>query len=258
MLDRELALAANEGERATLRKEIAALASSPAYSADPAQPAAAPSPPTALPRSEFTPPPPRAGETNNQYQKRVHDLEIQFNANKAAADRARTTAAARPPSAAQQKAIDESDKAIMGGREVQGYIKRAKELNDTAMGFYGAGTVATAGSYLPEGKRPKIVDNTAELDNVINSSVLPNLKAIFGGAPSEGERKLLLDVAGSVNKNPAVRKTIFERAEKAAQERIVFNQRKAKLLREGKYYGPEGSPNAASTPPPPPGFEVQP
>jgi hypothetical protein len=61
--------------------------------------------------------------------------------------------------------------------------------------------------------------------------------------PTEGERKILLDVQGSSSKPPAVRKEIFARAEKAINARLKFGQEKVKRLREGTYFSGEGLPS---------------
>jgi ketosteroid isomerase-like protein len=112
---------------------------------------------------------------------------------------------------------------------------------------------------LPEALRPKAVDATVDLDNLITGSALPQLKAIFGGMPTEGERKVLLELQGSSSKTPAQRQAIFERAIQAANNRIKFNTQKAQQLRSGQYFAGDGGldttvepnpgmPGAASTP----------
>lgn len=164
-------------------------------------------------------------------------------------------------SATAQKELIETDEQIQGGAGALELFKQAKALNDKAMGFTGAGALAAAGSLLPEAIRPESVNATQDLDNILQSAALPQLKAIFGGMPTEGERKILLDVQGSSSKPPAVRKQIFERAEKAIQSRIKFAEDKAKSLRSGTYFSGDGGVNPAGDVPrrrasdaePPPG-----
>ncbi|MCJ2068425.1 hypothetical protein MKK75_06310, partial [Methylobacterium sp. J-030] len=57
---------------------------------------------------------------------------------------------------------------------------------------------------------------TLELDNLVTTNALTNLKSIFGGNPTEGERKILLDVAGSSNLPHALRVKVYQRAIDAA------------------------------------------
>jgi hypothetical protein len=155
---------------------------------------------------------------------------------------AEATRDARPPSAQAQRMIAEADAAVEANNQVMGFLKQANALNQVAMGFPGAGTVANIGGILPESVRPKAIDATQNLDNIIQNSVLPSLKSTFGGNPTEGERKILLEVAGSSSKPPAVRAEIFKRAQAAAEAKVRFNTERARSLRSGQYFGPSGEP----------------
>lgn len=148
-----------------------------------------------------------------------------------------------PMTATAQKELIETEEAIQGGQAALSLFAQARELNDKAMGFTGAGAVASAGSLLPGFVRPEAVDDTQNLDNILQTAALPQLKAIFGGMPTEGERKILLDVQGSSSKPPKVRKEIFDRAEKAINARLKFGSEKAKRLREGTYFSGDGIPS---------------
>jgi hypothetical protein len=149
----------------------------------------------------------------------------------------------RPMTATAQKELIETEEGIQGGQAALSLFKQARDLNDKAMGFTGAGALASAGSILPSAIRPGTVEATQNLDNILQTAALPQLKAIFGGMPTEGERKILLDVQGSSSKPPAVRKEIFARAEKAINARLKFGQEKVKRLREGTYFSGEGLPS---------------
>lgn len=139
-------------------------------------------------------------------------------------------------SATAQKELFEADEAVMGAKAGSKALDEALAINNKAMGFKGAGLVADVGSILPDFVRPKIFDATLDLDNIVQQSVLPQLKSIFGANPTEGERKILLEVAGSSSKPPSVRKGIFERAKRAAEARAKFNEDKANKLRSGTYF----------------------
>jgi hypothetical protein len=159
----------------------------------------------------------------------------------------------KPMSSTAQKELIETDEQVQGSVSALDLIRQAKALNDKAMGFTGAGAVASVGTLLPESVRPDSVDATKNLDNILQSGALPQLKAIFGGMPTEGERKILLDVQGSSSQPPKVRKEIFDRAEKAINARLKFAQEKTKALREGTYFSGDGgiSPTNAPTGPKP-------
>lgn len=147
-----------------------------------------------------------------------------------------------------QKELIQTDEEIQGGQAALTALNQAMKINDSAMGFKGAGAISSLGTLLPESIRPAAVDATENLDNILTSGALPQLKSIFGGMPTEGERKVLLEIQGSSNKSPAVRKQIFERAIEAANKRIEFSQKKAKALREGSYFAGDGAMDSQSAP----------
>lgn len=134
--------------------------------------------------------------------------------------------------ATDKKAILEADEMVMNAQGVLPLLNRALELNDQAYSGPGAGTrgmiTGTFGSDAGEA--------TLELDNVVTGQALGQLKAIFGGAPTEGERKILLDMSGSSSLPPSVRKGIFQRAMQAVERRMKTYQNRADDLRGGTFY----------------------
>lgn len=92
---------------------------------------------------------------------------------------------------------------------------------------------------------------TLELKNIVMTNALESLKATFGAAPTEGERKILLEIQGSVDQPKAVREAIYKRAQAAAARRIEINRQKAEALRSGQYfepgYGQQPAANTTST-----------
>lgn len=141
-----------------------------------------------------------------------------------------------PLTATDKKAILEADEMVLATRGAVPLIDRAIELNDKAYDGVGAGIRGTiAGNLGIEGGQ-----NTMELDNVVTSQALGQLKAIFGAAPTEGERKILLDIQGSVNQPAAVRREIFKRAKVAAERRLQFYEQRATEMRGGEFYKPNG------------------
>lgn len=77
---------------------------------------------------------------------------------------------------------------------------------------------------------------TARMKNVTTELALSQLKTIFGSMPTEGERKILLELQGSVNQARPVRAAILKRAKEMAQRRIADNKAKADALRSGSYF----------------------
>lgn len=146
---------------------------------------------------------------------------------------------AQPLTATDKKAILESDEMVLATKGALPLIDRALELNDQAYSGPTAGIRGMIGGNLGMDAG----EATMELDNVVTSQALGQLKAIFGAAPTEGERKILMDIQGSVSQPPEVRKAIFERAKQAAQRRLEFYQQRANEMRGGEYYKPSGAAN---------------
>lgn len=140
---------------------------------------------------------------------------------------------ARKLSATAEKELFEADDMIMAGQNVVGAIDSALSLNDKAYSGYGAGERATIRSNLPG--ESEAANATIEMNNIILGQALESLKATFGAAPTEGERKILVDLQASVDKTPAQREALLKRARVAAERRVKFNQEKADALRGGTY-----------------------
>jgi hypothetical protein len=141
-------------------------------------------------------------------------------------------------SATAQKELFEADDTIAATKNVISALDRAMELSPKAFEGATAGMRAGALGYVPgkfEGE-----DATVELDNIVRSQAVEQLKAIFGGMPTEGERKILMELQGSVNLKNQQRQAIYQRAKELAQRRLDVNQQKAKQLREGTYFSEQG------------------
>lgn len=137
------------------------------------------------------------------------------------------------------KAVLEADKAVEAGTNAVTSLNKALELNKTAHAGPLAGKAGYIGSLF--GHQPSI--DTEVLSNTVTNQALENLRATFGGNPTEGERKILLDVQGAVSQAAPVREKIYQNALEAAQRRIEFNKRNAEQMRGGKYLLPEGQRN---------------
>lgn len=134
--------------------------------------------------------------------------------------------------ATDKKAILEADEMVLNAQNVLPLLNRALELNDVAYDGLGASERGSiSGAFGSDAGQA-----TIELENNVLAGALGQLKAIFGAAPTEGERKILLDVEGAVNRPASVRKAIFERAKAAAERRMTFYQARASDLRGGQFY----------------------
>lgn len=140
--------------------------------------------------------------------------------------------------AADRKAIFEADDSVAAAQNAVSALDQAIAVSPKASGFPGAGAAAKVGSLLPSGYGGDTARETVDLDNIVTGQVLESLKATFGGMPTEGERKVLLEVQGSSSQPDAVRQKIFKRARELASRRIDFNKRRAQELRGGSFYEP--------------------
>lgn len=150
--------------------------------------------------------------------------------------------------ATDKKAILEADEMVSANRAAITALGEAGKLSPKANQGWFAGTRAAIGNNLPDVLVPDFISSpesseaTANLDNAVVGQALAQLKTIFGGNPTEGERKILLDLQGSAAQPHAVRMEIFRRAREAAEKRLQFNEERASGLRGGQYYKPEGAP----------------
>lgn len=151
-----------------------------------------------------------------------------------------------PLTATDKKAILEADDAISTNQSAIGILDQALAINDKANSGFLAGPRATVGNALPDWLVPDAVSSpassaaTTEYDNLVQQGALSQLKTIFGGNPTEGERAILLELQASSNKPPPVRKKILERAKMLAEKRLELNQTRANQLRGGDFYKPQG------------------
>lgn len=152
-----------------------------------------------------------------------------------------------PLTAGDKQAIREADDAILANttaiEQLQSVLsgKQGETLNDRA----GYGAFADWQSWAARNDPTGVFDDnkgqaTTDLKNVVLGQALASLKTIFGSAPTEGERQILIELQASVDKTPDERKSIIERAIKLAEKRLQFNKDRASELRGQTYYKPGG------------------
>jgi hypothetical protein len=152
---------------------------------------------------------------------------------------------AQPLSATDKKAILEADEGVLSANSAISALRKAKELSPKALGFTGAGKLASVGAMFGNDAS----EATVELDNTVMTNALSQLKAIFGGAPTEGERAILLQIQGSSSQPDTVRQKIYDRAIALAEARLKFNEQRANELRGGTFYKAQGGKAAPVTTP---------
>lgn len=145
----------------------------------------------------------------------------------------------KPISATEQREMFETEDLISSGVSTVGSIEEALNLNQQAYEGSLSGWRKQVGALFGSDD-PQYVA-TENFDNLIMTGALNNLKATFGGNPTEGERKILLDLQAISSKRRAVRDAILRRALDAAKRRIKFNTERYQRLQSGTYGNRGGS-----------------
>jgi hypothetical protein len=181
---------------------------------------------------------------NADLQKTLHGMDIQGRK-----DIAQITADTKKElknlSPTVQKEIFETDDSLAAGQGVIKALDQALAINDQAYEGFAADKRAAVASNIP-GMGKEGANATVDLENIITNQALGQLKATFGGMPTEGERKVLLEVQGSVNMTAPQRKAVWERAKEAVQRRNEMNMRKAEQLRSGTFFDQGGGMSGAA------------
>jgi hypothetical protein len=143
----------------------------------------------------------------------------------------------QPLSATDKKAIMEADDSVLAAQTAIDNLTKAKELSGKAY----SGPFASERGYAASLLGNEAGSNTVDLNNLVTTNALSQLKSIFGAAPTEGERKILLDIQGSARLGDTERQKVYDRAIQLAQRRLDFNKRNAEAIRGGTYYKPGGA-----------------
>lgn len=141
-------------------------------------------------------------------------------------------------SATTQKELFETTDAATAGTNAIANLKDAMKYSASAYDGVGATQRAAARGMIGGGSEEATA--TAMLDNIVTGNALEMLKATFGGAPTEGERAILLQLQGSANMPRTQREAIYTRALQMADARVKSNQAKAEGLRDGSFFKSSG------------------
>lgn len=126
-------------------------------------------------------------------------------------------------------------------------LKRLNELSDQSYSGLGASFRGTAASRLPGGGNNERANATVLSENITIELALKQLKSTFGAAPTEGERKILMDLQASVDKSPVQKKQIIAAAMRAVAERIRYRKKQQEAIRTGSYAMPKGDSSSSSS-----------
>jgi hypothetical protein len=152
----------------------------------------------------------------------------------------------KPLTATDKKAIIEADEYQNIGNDAISNLKKAIAINDKGYSGIGASTRGYVSSLVGS----ESGEATQDIENLVQTQAVAQLKQIFGGQPTEGERQILLDLQGSVGAAPKVRAAIWERAIKAAEHRLNLAKDQSEGIRSGSYFKPGGNQSQLDTPRP--------
>lgn len=155
-------------------------------------------------------------------------------------------------SPAEQRQVFQQQDQIDAGQSTLSLLAQAKDLSGKFRGGAGAGTMAYLGSQARSvvGMAPSEESNALiNYDNLVKEQALAQLKTTFGGNPTEGERKVLLELQASSGKTPEQRAAILDRAIALAQDRVKGAEQRRESLLTRSYRQPAGAqPPAPATP----------
>jgi hypothetical protein len=155
----------------------------------------------------------------------------------------------KPPrklSATEQNQIFDVEEVITSGKGAISAMQQALALNDQAYEGSLSGARKMLGQAFASDDPTYVA--TESLDNLITRGALESLRATFGGNPTEGERRILLELQASSGKPRAVRQEIYQRALQSAQARIDRESKRLLGLRGGEYGVVQGSGSTAAAP----------
>lgn len=154
---------------------------------------------------------------------------------------------AKPLTATEQRQLFDTEDMVNSGLSTISTLEEALSLNEQAYEGSLSGWRKTLGQ-LFSSDDPRYVA-TENFDNLIMTGALQSLKATFGANPTEGERKILLDLQAISSKPRAVRDQILRRATEAAKTRLQRNTQQLTRLKSGEYSTRGGSTAPATTAP---------
>jgi len=138
-------------------------------------------------------------------------------------------------SAKEQSELFEAEDVVNASKTAILNLTKAKQISPQAYSGFGAGARRTIARNIPGVGDSQGVTATTDLETLVLSNGLDQLKAIFGGNPTEGERKILIDIQGSLSMSDTERQAIYDRAIKAAARRLKTSQTKMENIRKGAY-----------------------
>jgi len=141
-------------------------------------------------------------------------------------------------SSTQEKELFEQEDIINGSQSALLNLEKALKLSPKAYEGGTANLRRAAGTVIPGISRSEAQVASTEFNSIMGEQMLSQLKAIFGGNPTEGERKVLADLQGSLTMSHEERAPIIKNAMAAVIRRYKAAEARMKGIKGGAY-GPD-------------------
>lgn len=145
----------------------------------------------------------------------------------------------------EQKRLFELQDQVNADKSVLGTLEQMLGLATNSYSGLAAGGRAKGLSNI--GLATEKADNTVLYDNLATSQALAQLKATFGAAPTEGERKILMDIQASASKTPQQKIAIVRAAVQAVRVRAAYRKDQMEGVKTGRYMMPTSAKPTASS-----------
>jgi len=153
-----------------------------------------------------------------------------------------------------KKAIFEAEDALPPLDNTLSTLKRAKELNSQTFTGYGAGTMGSVGSRLPEGMAktfgldPAKAKATEEWGKLMSAEAIGSMSQTLKGATTDFELRNFVERLADPTTPPEIRASIIDRMTTLTERQKEVASERIKGLKAGTYYGGTGGRPGFQTP----------
>lgn len=128
-----------------------------------------------------------------------------------------------------------TDAAVKAGTSALLLLNKAKTINPKAYEGFTAGARRTVARNLPGFKKSEGVTATTTLENILTRQAIGQLKATFGGNPSDAESRLLLRLEGAIDMSVEERDALIDESLAAVARRVREGRDKIKAIKSGGF-----------------------
>lgn len=128
---------------------------------------------------------------------------------------------------------EETENNLRAAQSARAGLERALELSPLAYSGPAAGLRGYAAGFT--GFDERTATATREFNTIMGQQALAQLRAIFGGNPTEGERRILLDLEANANLSRPEREALIRRATEAVQRREIEAATRLEQVVQGRF-----------------------